>query len=257
MPELHTSHSTPDPSISRADLNTNTKLPVCQHRWVGRIPYQEARQLQDNLASQVAQGAIPPTLLLLEHPHTYTIGRAGQQKNLLWDTQKLQQRRVSLHWIDRGGDITYHGPGQLVGYPLLPLGRPALQSGSSRIPQADYLGYLRSLELMLIRALTRFGLQGLQRPGKTGVWVVKQARPMKLASIGVKVDAQGISRHGFALNVAPDMSYWQGIVACGLPDDRMTSLEELLSAAPDMTEVCRAIIAAFGEQFRYSMVKYP
>ena len=221
------------------------------------MSYEEARQLQESLALQIAAGEIPPTLLLLEHPHTYTLGRRGQEKNLLWNSETLQQRGVSVHWIDRGGDITYHGPGQLVGYPLLPLGRPTVQSGTSHLPQADYLGYLRLLEEMLILALAQFGVEGLQIEGKTGVWVQKDDRQEKLASIGIKVDAKGISRHGFALNVAPDISYWQGIIACGLPGDQMTSLAAILPSPPSLQQVNMAVIAAFSERFHYRMVKYP
>jgi lipoate-protein ligase B len=242
---------------SQGSSENKLSLPVCQYWWTGRLSYEEARQLQESLAIQIAAGKIPPTLLLLEHPHTYTLGRRGEEKNLLWDTETLQERGVSVHWIDRGGDITYHGPGQLVGYPLIALGRPTVQSGASRLPQADYLGYLRALEEMLILALARLGVEGLQVKGKTGIWVRKDDRVDKLASIGVKVDAQGISRHGFALNVDPDMSYWQGIIACGLPDDQMTSLAMLLTSPPPMQQVCQAVISAFSKQFHFRMVKYP
>lgn len=256
MPESGFTLSHPSPQ-TLDDSDVRSSLPLCHYRWIGSLPYQAARQLQQNLALQIATGEIPPTLLLLEHPHTYTLGSRGQEKNILWDAQTQQQRCVSIHWTDRGGDITYHGPGQLVGYPLLPLGTPAIQSGKSRLPQADYIGYLRSLEDMLIHALAQFGVQGLQVEGKTGVWVQNAARKEKLASIGVKIDSRGISCHGFALNVAPDMSYWQGILACGLPDDRMTSLEMLLPSPPSMPQVIQAVVTAFRDQFHYRMVKYP
>jgi lipoate-protein ligase B len=257
MPALDKSSSTTEPLDSLASRESDLHLPVCHYWWTGRISYQEARQLQEDLANQIAVGSLPPTLLLLEHPHTYTLGRSAQQTNLLWDAETLSQRGIEVHWIDRGGDITYHGPGQLVGYPLLPLGRPATQAGDSRIPQADYLGYLRRLEEMLILVLSRFGLEGLRIQGKTGVWVRHENKIEKIASIGIKVDAKGISRHGFAFNIDTDMSYWQGIVACGLPDDRMTNLAQLLSHSPTIQEVCQAVIQAFGESFHYRMVKYP
>ena len=130
-------------------------LPDCQVLRLGLPPYREVRALQESLAAQIAVGQAPPSLLLLEHPHIYTFGRRGKASNLLWDEATLRQRRVEVHWIDRGGDVTYHGPGQLVGYPLLPLGRV---EASGRLPQADYVGYLRRLEEVLIRALASLGL---------------------------------------------------------------------------------------------------
>jgi lipoate-protein ligase B len=257
MPASDKPSSTSDPLDSPASAESDLHLPACQYWWTGRISYPEARQLQEGLAHQIAVKSLPPTLLLLEHPHTYTLGRSAQPGNLLWDAETLSQRGVEVHQIDRGGDITYHGPGQLVGYPLLPLGRPTTQAGNTRIPQADYVGYLRRLEDMLILALSRFGLEGVRIPGKTGVWVRHEDKIEKVASIGIKVDAQGISRHGFALNIDTDMRYWQGIVACGLPDDRMTNLAQLLSPSPTIQQVCQAVIPAFGECFHYHMVKYP
>jgi lipoate-protein ligase B len=241
----------------KTKFNHPTELPICQFRQIGSIPYEEARKLQEELSQQITAREIPPTLLLLEHPHTYTLGLRGQVKNLLWDEATLQQHGVSVHWTDRGGDITYHGPGQLVGYPLLPLGRPSLQSGNARLPQADYIGYLRKLEDVLILALAQFGIPGQRVEGKTGVWVDTGRRFEKLASIGVKVDAQGISRHGFALNISPDMRYWQGIIACGLDDDQMTCLAALLRQPPSLEQFCQAVIPAFGKRFQYRMVKYP
>ena len=198
---------------------------------------------------------MPPALLLLEHPHVYTFGRRGDAKNLLWDEAELARRGVSVLWVDRGGDVTYHGPGQLVGYPLLPLapgGLYATQPGVDgrraelRLPQADYVGYIRKLEQALILALTASGRY--QRPdprpdrecgcnrmcfarAEDNAPELRQS-PAKIAAIGVKVDARGVSRHGFALNVDMDMSYWQGIVGCGLKDYPVTSLAELCSPPP-------------------------
>jgi lipoyl(octanoyl) transferase len=257
MPPANQASACPDPLGSPTLLSTSIDLPVCHVRQIGRVPYDEARQLQENLALQIAAGEIPPTLLLLEHPHTYTLGRRGQVKNLLWDEATCRQQGVSVCWTDRGGDITYHGPGQLVGYPLLPLGRPVLQSASSRLPQADYIGYLRKLEDVLILTLQKFEVEGLRVQGKTGVWVKINNRVEKIASIGVKVDAQGITRHGFALNISPEMLFWHGIIACGLDNDQMTSLAALLPSPPAIQQVSQAVIAAFRERFHYHMVKYP
>ena len=222
-----------------------------QVRCLGLVPYQQAWDLQAELASQIAAGQLPPTLLLMEHPHTYTFGRRGQASNLLWGKAELNERRVQVFWVDRGGDVTYHGPGQLVGYPLIPLKTDHLvtssQSDSAILPQADYVGYLRRLEQVLIQALLQFGVQAGRVKNLTGVWV----NGAKIAAIGVKVDAHGITRHGFALNVAPDMSYWNGIVGCGLAGYSVTSLAQILPVPPPMPEVIQAVITAFKAVFEF------
>lgn len=234
---------------------------VCHVLRLGKMEYTQAWRLQDRLAGEIASGHRPPALLLLEHPHTYTFGRRGQIENLLWDETELVRRGISVHWVDRGGDVTYHGPGQLVGYPLLPLGIPKFSDGAARLPQADYVGYLRKLEQTLIEAIAQFGLATQRVEGKTGVWVNgaqdqgfgSPERPLKIASIGVKVDGRGVSRHGFALNVNPDMSYWEGIIACGLVDDAMTSLADWLFPVPSMEAVIQATLNGFGRIFGYDM----
>ena len=140
---------------------------ICEVRRLGLVPYAEAWELQKRLALQRAADEIPDTLVLLEHPHTYTLGRSGHAENLLLDEAGLAARGVAVHWVDRGGDITYHGPGQLVGYPILKLGNVVAEDG--RIPQADYVGYVRRIEETLIRALVKFELVTGQVPGLTGV----------------------------------------------------------------------------------------
>lgn len=263
--------------MPRQSWYTCVVAPQCEVYRLGLVPYPQAWQLQEQLAAQIGRSERPPALLLLEHPHVYTFGRRGEAKNLLWDQQELDRRGVSVLWVDRGGDVTYHGPGQLVGYPLLPLapgGLYAVQSGERddaagpRLPQADYVGYLRKLEQALILALMRLGVASIQIPGLTGVWVQPGARPdcrdcaaemrqppAKIAAIGVKVDARGVSRHGFALNVNMDMSYWQGIIGCGLKDYPLTSLADLCSPPPGMAAVTEMVTAAFGEVFGYEMVE--
>jgi lipoyl(octanoyl) transferase len=240
---------------------------------VGLIEYERAWKLQDEYAREIAEGKRPPTLLLLEHPHVYTFGRRGKQENLLWGESQLREKGIAIHWVDRGGDVTYHGPGQLVGYPLLPL-IPISQrergrgEGESRIPDADYVGYVRKLEETLIVALARLGLAAGQRLGLTGVWIQADVhsrcprckpedrkKPAKIAAIGVKVDSRGISRHGFALNVNPDMDYWEGIIACGLQDEPVVSLADLFPEPPSMERVKREVIAAFGEVFGYEVLR--
>jgi lipoyl(octanoyl) transferase len=241
---------------------------------LGLMEYERAWKLQDEYAREIAEGQRAPTLLLLEHPHVYTFGRRGKQENLLWGESQLKEKGIAIHWVDRGGDVTYHGPGQLVGYPLLPLGAPhpqpllaagfAVSQGGSgvRIPDADYVGYVRKLEKTLIVALARLGLAAGQRSGLTGVWIQADVhsrcprckpedrkKPAKIAAIGVKVDARGVSRHGFALNVNPDMEYWEGIIACGLQNEPIVSLADLFPDPPSMERVKREVSAAFSEVF--------
>ncbi len=239
--------------------------PPCSVRLLGLTPYDEAWHLQERLAAAIAVEQCLPTLLLLEHPHVYTLGRRAAAEHLLWDEDLRAQKEVAVRWVDRGGDITYHGPGQLVGYPLIPLAPLSWQE--KRLPEADFVGYVRKLEQVLIATLASFGLAAIQRPGLTGVWVApeeikrcqpslfsNQNAPAKIASIGVKIDVHGITRHGFALNVAPDMSYWQGIIPCGLDGVTMISMAELLQPAPTMEQTMQSVIDVFGRIFDYRMV---
>jgi lipoate-protein ligase B len=240
--------------------------PVCFVQRLGIVPYQQARALEERLAADVAAGLRPPTLLLLQHPHTFTLGRRASRDHLLWDETERQRRGVELYEVDRGGDVTYHGPGQLVGYPVMRLAPPGW--ASARIPQADFIGYIRRLESALIVTLAGFGIAAGQIPGKTGVWVLPDALshcrrcdpaqrsdPVKIASIGVRVDAGGVSRHGFALNVDPDPDYWQGIVPCGLEGVSMAAMSDFLDPPPAMGAVMDAITSAFGATFGLRMAE--
>lgn len=225
---------------------------------LGLIDYDSAWKLQEQYANEIAEGKRKPTLLLLEHPHVYTFGRKGNAENLLWNETQLKEKGISTFWVDRGGDVTYHGPGQLVGYPLIPLGK---LDNENKISNVDYVGYIRSLEKMLIGVLMGYGVASGQVKGKTGVWVQADVhskclrckpqdkqKPAKIVAIGVKVDARGISRHGFALNVNPEMEYWQGIIPCGL-DEPVVSLADLLPQAPDMQNVKEKVTKAFCTAF--------
>lgn len=247
-----------DPTTSQ---RSDTK--ACEYAYLGTVDYPAAWHIQNEMAAEIADGQRAPTLLLLEHPHTYTFGRSGHKENLLWKDDELKANGVSVHWVDRGGDATYHGPGQLVGYPLLPLGRV---DGQGRLPKADYVGYVRRLEAMLIRTFASIGLVTGQVEGLTGVWVQPDVAsrcprcpaesrllPSKLAAIGVKVDVRGISRHGFAINIDPDMSYWRGIVPCGLAEHPVVSLADLMWTPPATKAVIDALIPAFGDVFGYQM----
>lgn len=238
---------------------------------LGLVDYETAWKLQGEYAVQIAEGKRPPTLLLLEHPHVYTFGRKGNADNLLWNETQLKEKGISTYWVDRGGDVTYHGPGQLVGYPLIGLQRlPTLQSrsretsDSAHIPQADYIGYIRKLEEMLISVLMNYDIASGQIPGKTGVWIQADVhsrcprcspedrrKPAKIAAIGVKVDVHGVTRHGFALNVNPDMEYWNGIIPCGLPEP-VVSLADLLDPVPSMEDVKARVKDSFRAIFSSS-----
>ena len=234
-------------------------MKICEMHWLGLVDYQLAWDLQNQFAAEIATGQRPPTLLLLEHPHTFTFGRRGEIGNLLWDQAEQARRGVTVHWVDRGGDVTYHGPGQLVGYPLIPLGQ--LSPSEKRIPQADYVGYIRKLEKMIITAVAAFGVEARQVEGLTGVWVDKdqfstssdQTAISKLAAIGVKVDARGITRHGFAINLNPDMRYWEGIIGCGLEYPEI-SLAQLLDPTPTMGKLREAVMRIFGQVFGYQII---
>jgi lipoate-protein ligase B len=221
-------------------------------RDLGLMAYQPAWDLQNSLAAEIARGESPATLLLIEHPHTYTFGRRGQAANLLWDEAELARHGISVHWVDRGGDVTYHGPGQLVGYPLL------------KLADSDHVGYIRKLEQALILALARLGLAAGQVAGLSGVWVQpeiaercarclpeQRGKPAKIAAIGVKVDASNVTRHGFALNVDPQMDYFAGIIPCGIAEYASISMADLLGEAPDMPLVKSEVARAFAEIFGF------
>ncbi|HEY1012577.1 MAG TPA: lipoyl(octanoyl) transferase LipB [Herpetosiphonaceae bacterium] len=204
-------------------------------RRLGRVPYRDAWELQRELVALRAASEIPDTLLLLEHPPTYTIGRSGGFDHLLVDRGELAARGAELIEVDRGGDITYHGPGQLVGYPILQIKEHG----------ADLHRYLRMLEQVLIDALATYGLTGRRFPGYTGVWVADE----KIAAIGIRANARGVTSHGFALNVATALADFAAIVPCGISDYGVTSLERLLPAPPGMDEVAARIIPAFERVF--------
>jgi len=207
-------------------------LEVC---WLGRMDYQAARNLQESLAIDRAEGLIPDTLLLLEHPHTITLGRRGKEENLLCTREQLAEEGIAVYRTDRGGDVTYHGPGQLVGYPVVNLRNRAGRVG----------GYLRDLERMLILTLVDFGLAARTMKGFTGVWIDNE----KIAAIGIRVNSKGISGHGFALNVATDLTYFDRIVPCGIVDKGVTSLERILSRPVPLLDVASKVAGAFSRVF--------
>jgi lipoyl(octanoyl) transferase len=205
-------------------------------RRLGRVPYDQAWALQNKVADERRAGLVPDTLILLEHPHTYTIGRSGTRDHVFLNEVDLTARGITCLDVDRGGDVTYHGPGQLVGYPILDLG-----------PKPDVGVYLRGLEGCLIDVLADFGITAGRLSGFTGVWIGDR----KIAAIGIKV-SQGVTTHGFALNVSTDLSLFTHILACGIPDKGVTSMAFELARAPSMAGVEEVVIARFSERFAVS-----
>ncbi|MCC7208223.1 MAG: lipoyl(octanoyl) transferase LipB [Anaerolineae bacterium] len=215
---------------------------------LGRLDYAAAWQLQREMAAARGADQIPDTLLWVEHPHTYTLGSAGDERNILLDADQLAARGVTVHRVDRGGDVTYHGPGQIVGYPLIKL--PASGEGL----HADVVGYVRALEEVLIRALAHFDIAAGRLPGLTGAWVGLEGTghprgPAKIAAIGVRVTTRRVTMHGFALNVDPDLAYFRGIIPCGIPDKPVTSMAEWTGHAFARADVIAALEGAFGDVF--------
>ena len=210
-------------------MNTCLAIPL------GLLDYQAAYDLQRRLHAQVVAGELPDLLLLLEHPHVYTLGRRGQQSHILASDEALTQLGVETHFTDRGGETTYHGPGQLVGYPIVNLRR---WGGGVR-------KYVETLEQVLIGTLSEFGITARSEGKPTGVWV----EDAKIAAIGVRV-SRSVTMHGFALNVCPDLSFFDHIVPCGMPGARVTSMAQELGQEIAVSDVIPAISQAFGCEVR-------
>jgi lipoyl(octanoyl) transferase len=192
-------------------------------RWLGRVGYVEALAMQERLVASRRSGGGPDTLLLLEHPPVVTLGRRGDPGHVLLDEEQLRQRGIELHETGRGGDVTFHGPGQLVGYPIVQL--PPDRRDAHR--------YLRDLEQALIDTAGSYGVSATRLQGLTGVWVGDE----KLAAIGVRLNTGWITSHGFALNVSVDLESFESIVPCGIAGRGVTSLAKLLGTAPAVREV--------------------
>lgn len=206
-----------------------------QVRWLGRVPYQEGLALQDDLVKQRRAGAVPDTLLLLEHPHVITLGTSSLPEHVLADAQARSSQSIELFDAGRGGDVTYHGPGQLVGYPILDL----------KPDRKDLHRYLRDLEEVLIRSVATLGVAARRVPGLTGVWTDTG----KIAAIGVRVSSGWITSHGFALNVHTDLAFFQTIVPCGIQDRDVTSLSRELGRTVSFEEARPAVVEAFLQLF--------
>lgn len=213
--------------------------------WHGRLDYQTAWDLQNRLADERKKDPdLPGKLLLLEHPPTYTLGRNGHIENLLLSKEDLALRGIGLFRVERGGDITYHGPGQLVGYPILNLRQVYDGFGLGRVRE-----YVSDLEEVLIQTVARFGIIGRCHPTHRGVWVETPDNSLaKIAAIGVRISG-GISSHGFALNVDPDLNYFDGIIPCGIQEYGVTSIAAEIGHDVTIEEVLPCLTAAFETVF--------
>ncbi len=212
--------------------------------WMGRVPYTEAVELQHAVRDGVRQGEGPERFLLLEHPHVYTLGRNADGGDVLAGPEWLRARGIEVAECNRGGQVTYHGPGQLVGYPVVNL------SPGRR----DVRRYVRDLQEVLIRTLREYGVEA--RPGEEQALIGVWAGEGKIASIGVHL-SRWITTHGFALNVSTELSYFSGIIPCGLDQVEMTSIERLTGKAPTLSGIAAVCARHFGEVFGRDLVDDP
>jgi lipoyl(octanoyl) transferase len=216
---------------------------ICWSVDVGVIAYADVWDLQRRVVQARKADAIPDVLLICEHPHVITLGRNGKQEHLRASNSVLQQMRVEFHPTDRGGDITYHGPGQIVGYPIVDL----------TMHRRDVRWYVEQLEEAMIRATASFGIAGKRSEGAHGVWVDTPRGEEKLAALGVHI-SRWVTSHGFAYNVSTDLRFFELIVPCGIPDKRATSLERLLDRAVPRGEVISTLVQQFGNVFQRATV---
>jgi len=208
---------------------------TCRATWLGTVDYLEARELQIALLEKVHAGAEPNTMLLLEHPHVYTKGRLSKQTDVLLPEEELAKKGIPVYETDRGGQVTYHGPGQLVVYPIINLrewGGP--------------VKYVRALEQVVIATLAEMGITANCESGNTGVWTDHG----KIAAIGVKI-SRGIAFHGLALNVNTDLSLYENIIPCGITDRSVTSMAAILGEPVDLELVRYGMVYQFGHEFGF------
>ncbi len=215
------------------------KLVYCD---LNLIDYKEAWQLQQETLDKKADGQLNDDVLyLLEHPHTYTLGKVANRKHLIGSENYLIENKISVYDIDRGGDITYHGPGQIVGYPIINLNNWA----------PDTHKYLRALEEVIILTCMDYGISAGRIPKYTGVWIEDR----KIAAIGIKI-SRWITMHGFAFNINTDLSFFKGIIPCGISDKKVTSLKQELGRDLDIIEVKEKILKNFTSVFNYTNIAF-
>jgi lipoyl(octanoyl) transferase len=221
--------------------DSGTRAPIDHDRrtvraqWLGRVPYGAALDVQSGLVTRRRADECADTLLLLEHPHVITLGTSAHRENILIDEQQSTLLGIDIFDTGRGGDVTYHGPGQLVGYPILDL----------KPDRCDLHRYVRDLEETLIRALASLSVVADRKPGLTGVWVNDE----KIAAIGVRVSSGWITSHGFALNVATNLQFFDSIVPCGITSYGVTSLERVLGEQPRVRDVAKQVLLSFCDVF--------
>jgi len=209
-----------------------------QEAWIlnlDTVPYDEALELQKKLVDLRSRDCIHDTLVLLEHPPVFTVTREATRRHLLASPQALAEKGITVHQTNRGGDITYHGPGQLVGYPIISL----------KDRGKDLHRYIRSLEEVIIRVLQEYGIRGYRDSINAGVWVEGD----KIAAIGIAVKSSWTTMHGFAFNISPDLSHYSFIVPCGIVGRGVTSLAKILGRTVGRQEVEERLIRCFGEVF--------
>ena len=223
---------------------------------LGTMDYKETWDFQQNLFDEIVEIKkknrknntnikTPNYFLFVEHPHVYTLGKSGNYSNLLIDENQLKNKNASFYKINRGGDITYHGPGQIVGYPILDLENFF----------TDIHKYLRFLEQTVIQTLDNFGIKGERNDGKTGVWIdIDTPFPKKICAMGVRA-SRWVTMHGFALNVNVDLDYFNNIIPCGLTDNVVTSVnKELNQSEADITEIKNVLKSCFSETFNSEFI---
>jgi len=233
---------------------TVDKNKVVQYINLGIIDYQEAWDKQIQLFEEIisiklknrTKNTFQPTpnyLIFCSHPNVYTLGKSGNEKNLLLTTSSLDQKGIDFYHINRGGDITFHGPGQIVGYPILDLENFF----------TDIHKYLRALEESVIRTLMDYDIIADRIDGLTGVWIdVDTSKPRKICALGVKT-SRWVTMHGFAFNVRTDLSYYEYIIPCGIDDKAITSLNRELGYEPDMSEVEKKLLTHLSEIFEMEL----
>lgn len=209
-----------------------------QYKDLGLMDYAQAWDMQKSLMEERKQNIISDTLLLLEHPNTYTLGKVADKNNLISSEEYLKKNQISVFEIDRGGDITYHGPGQVVGYPIIDLANW----------RKDTHVYLRTLEQVIIDVCNHYGLAASANPEYTGVWIEDR----KICAIGIKI-SKWVTMHGFAFNVNTDLSLYNGIIPCGIIDKDVTSLQNELNRTIDMDEIKNLILSNFKKNFSYEV----
>ncbi|MDX1647866.1 MAG: lipoyl(octanoyl) transferase LipB [Longimicrobiales bacterium] len=225
----------PRAKAERGEVTAGPRARALSVLRLGPVPYGEALAHQSELVRKRRAGIVDDTLMLLEHPHVITLGSSSRPEHVLADDEERHRLGIELFEVGRGGDVTYHGPGQLVAYPIVDL----------KPDRKDLHRYLRDLETVLIRVAAEHGIAATRSEAGTGVWTERG----KLAAIGIRVSSGWITSHGVALNVRPDLGYFETIIPCGIEDRGVTSLERELDSPPVMADVEEAFVRHFAEVF--------